>query len=98
MRIQNYFRWEEHEFGVSKDPLKDLGFLKKCKNYVTSIDIRRIYTSTEIKEICLSIKSFVRVTYWNCPHNVRHATSARNSLIALAFLEEFTRSVLAKRT
>ena len=37
--------WDDHFFNVSVEAAKCLGFLKRCKKYFTSFDLRTIYVT-----------------------------------------------------
>ena len=43
--IRSDHRWDDHVFNVSKEAAKCLGFLKQCKKYFTSTDLRTIYVT-----------------------------------------------------
>ena len=43
--IRSDLRWVDHVFNVSKEADKCLGFLKRCKQYFTSSDLRTIYVT-----------------------------------------------------
>ena len=43
--IRSDLRWEDHVFNVSKEAVKCLGFLKRCKKHATPSDLRTIYVT-----------------------------------------------------
>ena len=43
--IRSDLRWDDHVFNVSKEAGKCLGFLKRCKEYFTSSDLRTMYVT-----------------------------------------------------
>ena len=43
MRISCDARWNDHIFQVSKEALKCLGFLKRCRKYFTPSGLHTIY-------------------------------------------------------
>ena len=43
--IRSDFRWDDNVFNMSKEAAKCLGFLKRCKKYFTSSDLRTVYVT-----------------------------------------------------